>query len=161
MPSPEFKSAKDLQPIVDRIVELFYPLLQGCTIRVAYQSKNFPDRSRTVARIYKVTGWRAWLWDRADGEPEAFFLIIVAVPNWITLEPRAQIAVLDHEVCHIEYNEETDSLALRDHSIEEFPEVVERHGAYHAGLEHFYHALERGESDDSTCKEMIDRLLNG
>lgn len=157
----EFKSASDLQPIVDRIVELFYPLLQGSTIRTVYRSANFPDSPRTVARIYKVAGWRAWLWTRADGEPEPFFLIQIAVPNWAALEPRAQIAVLDHEVCHIDYNEETDTMALRDHSIEEFPEIVDRHGAYHLGLENFYHALERGESDDSTRQEMIDRLLHG
>ncbi len=157
----EFRRASDLEPIIDRIIELFYPQLQGATVRAVYRSHKFPDSPYTVARIEKVVGLRSWLWSKMDGEQEPFFLIQIVVPNWEGMGPRQQTAVLDHEICHIEYNEETDMLCLRDHAIEEFPEIAERHGAYHPGLERFYEALERGESDDSTRSEILDRILNG
>jgi predicted metallopeptidase len=157
----EFRAAKDLQPIIDRLIELFYPLLQGATVRAVYRSTKFPDSPFTVARIEKITGLRAWLYSKIDGEQDAFFLIQVVVPNWETFEPRQQVAVLDHEICHIDYNDEKDSYALRDHTVQEFPEIVERHGAYHPSLEYFYEALSRGEEDPSTRDEMLDRILNG
>jgi hypothetical protein len=78
----EFRAAKDLQPIIDRIIELFYPLLQGATVRAVYRSTKFPDSPFTVARIEKITGLRAWLYSKIDGEQEAFFLIQIVVPNW-------------------------------------------------------------------------------
>jgi predicted metallopeptidase len=156
----EFRAATDLQPIIDRIIELFYPLLQGACVRAVYRSTNFPDSPFTVARIEKITGLRSWLYSKTDGEQDPWFLIQIVVPNWEPLEPRQQIAVLDHEICHIDYNDETDSHRLRDHTVEEFPEIVERHGAYHWSLEHFYEAISRGEEDPSTRDEMLDRILN-
>jgi len=156
----EFRAADDLQPYIDRLIEHFYPLLQGTTVRAVYRSTRFPDSPYTVARIEKISGIKAWLWSRAAGEQEPWFLIQIVVPNWETHEARAHVAILDHEICHIDYNDETDNLRLRPHSVEEFPEVVERHGAYHPALEHFYEALERGEEDDSTRQEILDRILN-
>lgn len=157
----EFRAADDLQPIIDRLIEHFYPLLQGVSVRAVYRSKTFPDSPRTVARIEKISGLKAWLWSKQAGEPEQFFLIQIVVPNWLTFEAPQHIAILDHELCHIDYNDETDTIGLRPHSIEEFPEVVDRHGAWHTGLEHFYAALQRGESDTSTRDELLDRILNG
>jgi predicted metallopeptidase len=157
----EFRAAKDLQPIIDRIIELFYPLVQGATVRAVYRSTKFPDSSHTVARIEKITGLRAWLYSRVDGEPEPFFLIQIVVPNWDNFEARQHVAILDHEICHIHYNDETDVMGLRPHTVEEFPEVVDRHGAYHPSLERFYEALARGEEDPSSREETLERILNG
>lgn len=157
--SLEFKSAAELKPIVDKLIELFYPHLLGADVEIVYRSKTFPDSPATVARIEKLTGFKAWLYRRIDGENEPLFLIQVVVPNWIQFNQNQQIAILDHELCHIWFNAETDALILRPHPIEEFPEIVERHGAWHDGLVLFHHALQRSESDTSTRDEIINRIL--
>jgi predicted metallopeptidase len=157
----EFRAATDLQPIIDRIIELFYPLVQGATVRAVYRSSKFPDSPFTVARIEKITGLRAWLYSRAPGEQEGWFLIQIVLPNWDAFEARGHVAILDHEICHIHYSDETDTLGLRPHTVEEFPEIVERHGAYEPGLERFMEALQRGEEDPSTRDEILERILNG
>jgi hypothetical protein len=97
------------------------------------------------------TGWRA-------GQ---LFLIQLVAPLWNELKESQQIAVLDDELCHIEIDEETGFINLRKHSIEEFPEIVERHGAWHDGLVLFQHAIQKGESDASTRDELIEQLLRG
>jgi predicted metallopeptidase len=157
----EFARAEELEKICRRIIENFYPSLESADIVVVYRSKTFPDSPATCARIEKISGLRAWLWTERSGEQETFFLIQIVVPNWETLSAAQQVAILDHELCHIEVSETTAELVLRDHAIEEFPEIVERHGAWHEGLQIFGEALERGESDKDSRAELIDRLLNG
>lgn len=155
----ELSRAKDLESICERIIDSFYPQLYGVDILCVLRSSKFPDRPTTIARIEKISGLKAFLWSKRDGAQDSFFLIQLVVPLWNDRTPSQQVAILDHEICHIDIDPETANLGLRDHSIEEFPEVVERHGAYHDGLVLFHHALQRGESETATREELINRLL--
>lgn len=138
---------------------MFYPLLLIGEVKIVCvrRSKRFPDRPGTIARIEKITGLRAWLYSQTNGEQAPFFLIQIVVPNWEVLEPNQQIAVLDHEICHIDLTE-LGELTIRDHTIEEFPEIVGRHGSYHEGLQMFAEALERGNQSDREA--LIEQILN-
>lgn len=63
-------------------------------------------------------------------------------------------ALLDHELCHaspvldksgepVEDERGRKMYRLRKHDIEEFSEIVDRHGLYTKDLEHFWNALQR------------------
>ena len=156
----EFTRKTEYEIVCERLIENFYPFLQGATVVCILRSSFFIDDKKCVARIEKISGLKAFLWTKQDGSQDQFFLIQLVAPLWNELKEPQQIAVLDHELCHIEADEETGFLALRKHTIEEFPEIVERHGAWHDGLVLFHHSLQRGESDSSTRDEIINRILN-
>jgi hypothetical protein len=106
----EFRAAKDLQPIIDRIIELFYPLVQGATVRAVYRSTKFPDSPLQSPGSRRSPALRHGFIRLADGEQEGWFLIQIVVPNWERFEARGHVAIIDHEICHIHYNDETDTL---------------------------------------------------
>ncbi len=155
----EFSRKKEYETVCERLIDSFYPFLQGSEVVCILRSNFFHDCKRTVARIEKISGLKAFLWTKRDGSQDQFFLIQIVAPLWYELKEPQQIAVLDHELCHIEADEETGFLTLRKHTIEEFPEIVERHGAWHDGLVIFNHALQKGESDTSTRDEIIRSIL--
>ena len=157
----ELSRAENLEQVCSRLIENFYPFLEGSDVVCILRSSFFQDDKKCVARIEKISGLKAFLWSKRDGAQDSFFLIQLVAPIWNELSEPQQIAVLDHELCHIELDDETGFINLRKHSIEEFPEIVERHGAYHDGLVIFGHALSKGEGDKTSREELIDRILNG
>ena len=60
------------------------------------------------------------------------FVITLSYDQWQALDERQQLALLDHELCHCTVKRDKNGIEvgwdLRKHDIEEFSEVVERHG---------------------------------
>lgn len=81
------------------------------------------------------------------------FLIEIAKDVWDEASDEFRLALIDHELGHvgIRYNapnepamdEKTGRLKtyVRRHDVEEFEDVLERHGAYHKGLRDFLDAF--------------------
>lgn len=61
------------------------------------------------------------------------FLIWIAEDVWSSAEPRIRQALLDHELCHCGINDHGAPVIL-PHPIEEFPEIIQRHGFWSASL---------------------------
>lgn len=61
------------------------------------------------------------------------FLIVLAEDKWTEMSSNAREALIDHELSHCG-GDEANGWKLRHHDIEEFREVLERHGAWNAGL---------------------------
>lgn len=83
------------------------------------------DKAWYVAQIRKVSPvYGVFL--------NSVYLIIINDSCWDLLSKKQKKAVLDHEVCHItvDMTDKGIKYGLRRHTIEEFIEVVERHGAY-------------------------------
>lgn len=98
-------------------------------------------------------------------EAPEFFLMEIAADIWEHLEPWQRIALVDHELYHftIEYDDNGVKLGIRAHDIEEFIEVLVRHGRWDADLNNFGHALQMRldlEADiDDPSPEEIERVL--
>jgi hypothetical protein len=80
-------------------------------------------------------------------------IILLNAEAWSRLEPSQRRALMDHELCHAQVatrkdgeprRDERDRLVyrIRHHDIEEFREIVERHGLYKADLEKFVKAAQ-------------------
>lgn len=96
------------------------------------------------------------------------FVIILNREFWtapeVTIEQKQ--ALLDHELCHAEvvidptsdepHEDESGRTVyrIRRHDIEEFSEIVERHGCYKKDLEQFAAALLRGPQGELFAKEL-------
>ena len=67
---------------------------------------------------------------------ECDFIITINWPSWIVMEDHQKSALIDHELTHCTYTDRKGELvpALREHDLEEFREIVDRHGLWHGGL---------------------------
>lgn len=67
------------------------------------------------------------------------FVIQLDFAYFQELTPEQQAAIIDHEMCHIDYseNEKTGERKpkIRIHDFEEFCEIIDRHGAWTPALE--------------------------
>jgi len=85
---------------------------------------------------------RNWLLHKTD--------VIIEIAHDIYSEANSQFrnAILDHELCHvIVFRDENEELVIessgrkkirmRHHDVEEFEEILTRHGTYHAALRSF------------------------
>lgn len=81
----------------------------------------------------KVSGLNAFLATERTtegGEPEEFFAVVIAKPVWDILDEKQRLALVDHELCHFDLDEEKGTPVLRSHDVEEFGEIVKRHGLW-------------------------------
>jgi hypothetical protein len=69
------------------------------------------------------------------------FIIWLDEGIWGDLEEARREAVIDHELCHCDYN--GVKYSIRAHDIEEFSEIVERRGLWNSGLLDFGEKIER------------------
>ena len=94
------------------------------------------------------------------------FLIWLAQDKWYTLTDAQRMALVDHELCRLTYNEK-DQPKLVDHDIQEFACVIERHGFWWPNPERFIEAvqaampmmeLRRGGRVEAVGKEFIEAV---
>lgn len=69
------------------------------------------------------------------------FVILLNYEAWTTMSKEQQAALLDHELCHAtgSPHKKTGEMRyrIRKHDLEEFRDVVRRHGCYKADIEEF------------------------
>ena len=90
-----------------------------------------------LGRARRVSGWAAFL---SQGPVEAetyktpvpFFAVEIAEPIWHQLRPHQKRALVDHELCHlrVDLNSEPPALKVQGHDFEEFTAVIRRHGLW-------------------------------
>lgn len=79
------------------------------------------------------------------------FVILLNKEAWEKLQDNQRRALLDHELCHAGVEEDEDGLVIEDkdgrskwrirkHDLEEFREIVERHGMYQEDISDFVEA---------------------
>lgn len=137
--------------LLDSLVDKHHPELRDARIALAWAFGWRPDADGhvTLGRCKRATD--------LDREFAAYdFIILLRRAFWthdrVTEAQRA--ALLDHELCHgalkhdargepVEDERGRKVYRTRRHSIEEFTEIVERHGMWTADLESFFGALRR------------------
>lgn len=120
-------------------------------IRIDYlfRSEAATSNGRDVwGKARKVTGLNAFLAtaDQAEGpidddtpEVEPFFVIEIAYDIWVTLTAKQKVALVDHELSHLKVgvNDKGEIvLSLQGHDVEEFADIVSRHGLWNKSVEH-------------------------
>lgn len=69
------------------------------------------------------------------------FLIWLAQDKWYTLTDAQKVALIDHELCHVGFNDK-DKPVMIDHDIQEFACIIERHGFWWPNPERFIEAVQ-------------------
>lgn len=106
-------------------------------IRYVFRDKAAKSNGKQVwGKARKVSGLNAFI----AGGPGEFHLVEFAADIWDRLSPRSKRALVDHELCHLNVEEEEKDgelvtvLTIKAHDIEEFTEIVQRHGFWRPDL---------------------------
>jgi hypothetical protein len=76
--------------------------------------------------------------DRDDAATEVDFIILLSFSDWNLMTEMQQIALVDHELCHcgVRLGDSGDrTYYLKGHDIEEFADIIKRHGLWKPDLE--------------------------
>lgn len=146
--SVEWREDKDLSAICRKLVDDHHGHLIGYPLRIVFRSKSRRLRgSLTYGTAEIVSGRFAFFVmtedeKGMDGQDKGskMFWIEIAEDLWEELSPNQRLALVDHELMHcvIEEDEEgTPYMDIRPHDIEEFADIVRRHGLWDEGLWNF------------------------
>ena len=130
--------------IMDELIDAHHSHLQDAKIAIAWRFgwKADPDGICRLGQAKKGSD--------LDRELHGYdFVILLHHEAWNkVLSEAQQKALMDHELCHCEVSKDSNGepkvdergrtvFRIRKHDIEEFREVVSRHGCYKADLEEF------------------------
>ena len=65
------------------------------------------------------------------------FLMEVNHKKWAELSDKQRLALVDHELCHAGIDSESGEPMIIEHDVEEFGEIVKRHGLWQDDVKHF------------------------
>jgi hypothetical protein len=125
------------------IAEWHRDLSDEDAVRILYL---FTDQKRTtkgktvLAKTTKLSPRERYLASSSEAvDAGPHYVIEFGLYIWAALSEAQRRALVDHELCHIELTTDDDGnpvYGLRAHEIEEFSEIVERHGLWSAELRH-------------------------
>lgn len=138
--------------VLGELIAEHHEHLEDASILLVWRDSWSPDQDgrETIGQCKKLT------------DPQRLihgvdFLILLSRDRWEGLEPVQRRALIDHELCHaaVSMDQETgepklDALGrkvyrIRKHTIEEFDEVVARHGVYMRDVYRFGAVVKRAK----------------
>ena len=121
------EASQEIISIAEDLIQKYHPYLEEARIAFVFQDEATETDGRfELAKTSKVP-------PKMQPLMEYDFLIVIAEDIWGALSSNAQEALIDHELCHCGGND-VSGFKIAHHDIEEFAEVLERHGAWNAGL---------------------------
>ena len=70
------------------------------------------------------------------------YLIVVGLDEFKPMDAKTKEAVIDHELCHFMGPDDKGNMKMRGHDVEEFTEILERHGAWDSSRYYFAKAAQ-------------------
>ena len=136
---PEWEAApKEVIDMADDLIRQHHQSLLDARIGILFRDVAPVSNGKvTWGKASKVDAkWQPLLKRELD------FIIWLAYDVWRTvLDHKQRVALLDHELCHCTM--EDGEPKMRAHDIEEFSEIVERHGLWRNDLEQMYEAMQQ------------------
>ena len=119
---------KEVLSIAQELIALHHPFLSACNIGFVMRDEAGASGGKTVpAHTTKVPDKiRPHLTQELD------ILIVIAEDQYSGLSTDQRTALIDHELCHITVSKSGWTTCA--HDIEEFREIIERHGLWNEDL---------------------------
>ena len=122
-------------PVIELARELIHehhPHLADADILLLFRDKA----TKKAGRLILGTASKISDQERAIAGRNWDFKIILAFDTWVGQSKVFHQALVDHELCHCAGNS-VDGWEMRAHDLEEFVDVVERHGLWKSDLRRF------------------------
>jgi hypothetical protein len=139
--------APQVKKIAERLIPQHHKHLKDATIVYLFTDGARKKNGKIVLGTAKKTSPMEHFLSQRDTAEGANFILLFGIEEWRGLSEAQRIALVDHELmhCDVTYNEETgeQSWTIRAHDIEEFTDIVARHGLWQPDLEQFAAAFEQ------------------
>ena len=125
----EYIDGKPVQDVARKVIAKWHTDLDNPKILYLIDVETMKSRGfETLAKIRKATPVESHLNGGLD------LVLIVSGPIWKAMTDEQKLALIDHELCHVELTSpesgEPGAYLLRGHDIEEFNVIVKRHGEW-------------------------------
>lgn len=153
-----YKSDKELAGFAQPILDKFHPNLKLIKIAFLFREEASITGDRVIAGMAVKVDDRNWSLHKVDA------IVEIARDVWEDANEQFRAALIDHELSHIGIrfdenatpvmDEATNRVKvfMRPHSIEEFDDVLARHGAYHKALRSFLDAFAKRKDEQKKAK---------
>ncbi len=121
------KASPDLLAMAGRLIETNHHKLLDAKIGFLFRDTAGSSQGKeTLGKAQKVP-------DRLKPYLNLDFMIWISEEDWNSLPATSREALLDHELSHCTFDE-NDNPKIVGHDIEEFVDVIKRHGAWNLDL---------------------------
>jgi len=117
------KADESVLKMAQEIIDKYHEPLRDALIGFLFRSEPGMSNGRTVMGMAKKVSEANKILLELD------FIIWLSRPDWQGFEPSQRRALLDHELCHCA-GDIYDGWKIRGHDVEEFAQIIERHGLW-------------------------------
>lgn len=134
-----FCSAPEVGKVAELLIPEFHPhLVDNIRIDYVFSDKTTKKGTKEVwGTMRKISALNAYLASdensKEHGVTDSFFVMVISEPVWNNLDDSQRKALVDHELCHAKVDIDDDGnykLKIVPHDMEEFQEIVKRHGLW-------------------------------
>lgn len=135
---PNYREAdEELLTLAQEIIARWHSHLQQARIGFVYQDTASTRKGRQILASVRLINAHL----QAAGLPFDY-LVTVAKDEWNQSDHERRVTILDHEFCHCAFDREKWVWTTRDHDIQEFREIVARHGLWTRDLRYLGQVLQ-------------------
>ncbi|WDL97828.1 putative metallopeptidase [Alicyclobacillus sp. ALC3] len=151
MPGVDFEEAPTVRAVAAMLIDDHHPHLTDAKDLIGFYFRY--GTSDWAGKAKKCTAFERHMTGKQ-------LFVFVNAEAWEALKHDQRLALVDHELCHFSrkserhYDDEqqgwvdawtaaddSDSWGIRDHDVEEFSDVIKRHGLWEQGIEQFAQAV--------------------
>lgn len=127
-----YDPADEVEEYAKPLISKYHTHLVNCKIAYLFKNKKITLKGREVVATAEKVSPKNKVLSGYD------FIITVSYPKWKELDEAIKHAAIDHELAHcwVEDDEKTGETKIKilPHDVEEFGEIVKRHGLYTVNL---------------------------
>ena len=132
------------------LIPLYHPHLDGAEILYLFRSPSWERKGQVVGGTVELASAKF----RAVAGSAVDFIMTLNAELWEGLPEPKRRALVDHELCHCQGNRE-EGFSTRGHDVEEFADIIRRHGMWHEGLEKFVFEVRQLDLFDTETGEVL------
>jgi len=142
----ELWDADEVKEIAEKLIPKYHSELVDARIKYLFRSvaKKHGERI-TLGTCSKISG-------RQEHLTNLDFVIEIAYDSWTQLSPTQRTALVDHELCHAKGLEDDKTGEMKwstvPHDVEEFREIINRHGLWGPDLELLAQSIEEAREKE-------------
>ena len=160
-----FEESKEVRQLAESIIDEHHPHLKDAKQQIGFYLRE--GNSKWAGKAKKCTAFERHMTDY-------MLFVFINKEAWKTTTEEQRAALVDHELCHFTRTKwedpndprkwitvygaahDPDSWGIREHDVEEFSEIIERHGLWDTGIETFAEAVR--EADHQMTISDVQRL---
>lgn len=135
---PELKEAPEVLELAARLIDNIHGHLAEARIKYLFRTGKWEQRGKTIyGRAEKVSAKWKYLTDYD-------FVVTINRDIWFANKTDIREAILDHELTHCARGEDdkqgNPKWYIQPHTVEDFVNIIQRHGLWTAGLQNMVKA---------------------